>query len=370
MTTLTPAASTSRPKGGAHRGKSSVKSPHGLFASGTPPTFVRLALLELHPHPDAPAARVIENVGEEGGVWVPLIVKKRAAGGYTVLDGHARLHSARTFGLLEVPVLVADEHGSLPPEALTLMANVQRRANPIAEARGAQRLVQKGWTPADIRRFTGLDKAGLKRRLALLELDEDLLTKVGSQLSLGVLEAVARMTPQYREGVEAAILLKTADPEAHFTHDDLKALSVVRKDDLRAVVSGLSALTTPISEDSSPRSNWGSKLESAPGPVPPTMLFPERLELSGLVRAFVAELERGGHSLSAALELLEPERTEPRVRALPPTALPAVPVSTQLVPAQPVPTQPVPTQKATPDTAKTLFPTRASLGRRAGLEAR
>lgn len=59
------------------------------------------------------------------GVLVPIIVRKRALGGYEIIAGHRRTHASKMEGLMEIPAIVKDYSDD---EATIIMvdSNIQR----------------------------------------------------------------------------------------------------------------------------------------------------------------------------------------------------------------------------------------------------
>lgn len=116
------------------------------------------------------------------GVIEPLVVAPALRGMYTVVSGHRRLRAAKQAGLRHVPVRVTGLEGAMRVAA-QLAANVQREAlGPVDEARGYQRLIaEHGLTQRQAARMVGKSQGHVSKRLALLDLDEDVLGDVAER---------------------------------------------------------------------------------------------------------------------------------------------------------------------------------------------
>lgn len=92
---------------------------------------------------------------------------------YTVIIGHRRLAAAKLAGLTEVPCAIVD---MTPQEqiATMLLENIQRSDLTVYEqACGIQMMLDLGETVANISEKTGFSETTVRRRVKLLELDQD-----------------------------------------------------------------------------------------------------------------------------------------------------------------------------------------------------
>lgn len=141
-------------------------------------------VLKLLPHPDNPR-KALGDLTElaasiqSQGILQNLTVVPHADGDgfYTVIIGHRRLAAAKLAGLIEVPCTISD----MDPKqqvATMLMENMQRNDLTILEqAYGFQMLLDFGESVDDVAKRTGFSDATIRRRVKLLELDEDKFIK-------------------------------------------------------------------------------------------------------------------------------------------------------------------------------------------------
>lgn len=139
----------------------------------------------LHPHPSNPR-KILGDLSElaasikTNGVMQNLTVVPDDSG-YTVVIGHRRLAAAKQAGLETVPcaVVTMDEKQQL---STMLMENVQRSDLTAQEqAQGFQLILNLGETVESVSKSTGFSESTVRRRLKLLELDQDLLMRAESR---------------------------------------------------------------------------------------------------------------------------------------------------------------------------------------------
>lgn len=115
------------------------------------------------------------NSIKEHGILQPLVVTKRAGGGYELIAGERRFRASKMLGLESVPVVVrtADTHDKL---LLALVENVQREdLNPLEEARAYDRLMAEfGMTQEDVARRVGKARSTVANTVRLLDLPQEI----------------------------------------------------------------------------------------------------------------------------------------------------------------------------------------------------
>jgi ParB family chromosome partitioning protein len=131
---------------------------------------------------DESITELAESIRSQGLIS-PLVVMPRGVG-YQILAGHRRfkallkVHDRDT----KIPCVVKDQLDSTGYTQLMLVENLQRSdLDPIDEARGYQRLVDGGMTRDAIAKSIGKSGAYITKRLALLELPEELTEAVSSK---------------------------------------------------------------------------------------------------------------------------------------------------------------------------------------------
>jgi ParB family chromosome partitioning protein len=144
------------------------------------------AIEDLHPGRMQPRGRIgTDSLTElaasirQHGVLEPILVRKRASGGFEIIAGERRWRAAQLAGLKEVPIFVhdLDDEGSF--EA-ALVENLQREdLNPIETARAFQRLVDDyGYTQETIAIKVGKERSTVANALRLLKLPKEVMDLV------------------------------------------------------------------------------------------------------------------------------------------------------------------------------------------------
>lgn len=133
----------------------------------------------IDPHPDNPRkdlgdlTELVASIKANGILQNLTIVK--AAVGYRVVIGHRRLAAAKIAGLLEVPCAISDMDYK-QQLATMLTENMQRSDLTVYEqAKGLQMLLDFGESMDNIAKQTGFSETTIRRRVKLLELDQDKL---------------------------------------------------------------------------------------------------------------------------------------------------------------------------------------------------
>ncbi|MCC8121829.1 MAG: ParB/RepB/Spo0J family partition protein, partial [Oscillospiraceae bacterium] len=102
-----------------------------------------------------------------------LMNSRWAASGYTVIIGHRRLAAAKLAGVTEVPCTVA-EMSHKEQVSTMLTENMQRADLTVYEqAQGFQMMLDLGSSVEEIAKEAGFSPATVRRRVKLLELDQD-----------------------------------------------------------------------------------------------------------------------------------------------------------------------------------------------------
>lgn len=117
---------------------------------------------------------------KQNGILQNLTVVKNDEG-YTVIIGHRRLAAAKLVGLEEVPCSVVD---MTPQEQIATMLteNMQREDLTVYEqAQGFQMMLDLGETVSSISEKTGFSDSTVRRRVKLLDLDQDIFEKTSER---------------------------------------------------------------------------------------------------------------------------------------------------------------------------------------------
>lgn len=135
------------------------------------------------PHPQNPRkelgdlTELSESIKSNGILQNLTVVETETAGVYRVIIGHRRLQAAMKAGMESVPCAVVemDEQTQL---STMLLENMQRSDLTMFEqAQGIQQCMDFGMTVDDISSKTGFSKTTVRRRVKMLELDQDKVKK-------------------------------------------------------------------------------------------------------------------------------------------------------------------------------------------------
>ncbi len=195
------------------------------------------------------ARTVIPNI-RLMGVLQPLLLRRTPHGPYEfeVVDGNRRDHSARTFGLTEVPALITDGSAAQLAAARAVL-NTSRSPNPVQEARAWHAALQSGVYPTveAMARDLSVKVQTVKQRLRLMALPDALLDGIQEgHISEGVAEKIANLDPAYRDRALKRYA-QLRDEDERFTANHLKEVRARREGDLtRTVLGSLTSLPRPV----------------------------------------------------------------------------------------------------------------------------
>jgi len=170
-----------------------------------------VALASVEPNPEQPRRYFAEDkLAElaasilERGLLQPIVVRRRAEGGYHLLAGERRFRAARLAGLDRLPAVVRDGGDALE---IALIENLQREdLGPLEEAEALAALVDRhGYSHREIADLLGKSRPYVSNTLALTRLPEPVkadLYREGRTFSREVLMGIARQADP-----EAAVAL-------------------------------------------------------------------------------------------------------------------------------------------------------------------
>lgn len=154
--------------------------------AGAPREPNAAAIEEVHPNRAQPRSKFDEGKLEELaqsirelGVLEPILVRKRAAGGFEIIAGERRWRAAQKAGLREVPIVVRELSTTIAFEA-AIVENLQREdLNPIETAKAFQRLLDDHkHTQDSIAQKIGKDRSTVANALRLLKLPTSVLEAI------------------------------------------------------------------------------------------------------------------------------------------------------------------------------------------------
>lgn len=176
----------------------------------------RAKIEELHPNrnqprtrfDDASLAELAQSI-KDIGLLEPILVRRRAQGGFEIVAGERRWRAAQRAGVHEVPVYVRELTEGKAFEA-ALVENLQREdLNPLETARAFSRLIDDhNHTQDSLAQLIGKDRSTVANALRLLKLPEAVMDLIeAKELSEGHGRAllgagdVATMTKLAREAI-------------------------------------------------------------------------------------------------------------------------------------------------------------------------
>jgi ParB family transcriptional regulator, chromosome partitioning protein len=142
-----------------------------------------LPIEELHPSREQPRRRFDDDaLGELAesirthGILEPILARRRAAGGYSIVAGERRWRAAQRAGLKQVPVFLRELSDAQAFEA-ALVENLQREdLNPVETARALVRLIEEhGHTQETVAQRIGKNRSTVTNALRLLKLPPEVL---------------------------------------------------------------------------------------------------------------------------------------------------------------------------------------------------
>ncbi len=202
-----------------------------LIGGAAQAELTQLPVEAIHPNPrqprkrhDADAAHGLAESIRSQGVIQPVVVRRRAAGGFELIAGERRWRAARAAGLSTVPAVVrdADERESL---VLALVENVAReQLSPVEEARACALLIDEfDLSLGEVAERVGRSKPSVSNRVRLLDLPDDVLAMVErSELSEGHARAVLAVPDQEgrrrlaREIAKTGMSVRAAEQKARW----------------------------------------------------------------------------------------------------------------------------------------------------------
>jgi ParB family chromosome partitioning protein len=154
-----------------------------LLGDAAQPELLHLPVESIHPNPRQPRRR-FEPEAAAGlaaslrlqGVLQPIVVRRRAEGGFELIAGERRWRAAQTAGIPTLPAVVRDAEDS-DSLLLGLVENVAReQLSPVEEARAYASLVDEfELSLGEVAEHVGRSKSAVSNRLRLLELPEEIL---------------------------------------------------------------------------------------------------------------------------------------------------------------------------------------------------
>ena len=173
------------------RGLDAMLGPKPGGSASTPPVQVvketgHARIEDVHPNRAQPRQRFDDSKLDElaqsireNGILEPIVVRKRAPGGYEIIAGERRWRAAQKAGLHEVPIFVRELTTQAAFEA-AIVENLQREdLNAIETARAFARLMEEHkHTQETIALKIGKDRSTIANALRLLKLPASVIERI------------------------------------------------------------------------------------------------------------------------------------------------------------------------------------------------
>jgi len=181
-----------------------------LAALDEPARLVYLPIDQLHPHPNNPRkdlgdlSELADSIKVKGVLQnltvVPMeLVDPDATitlgdNHYTILIGHRRHAAAKLAGLSELPCVIVEMDEKEQLQTM-LLENMQRNDLTVYEqAQGFQMMLDLGSTVEEIAEKSGFSQSTVRRRIKMMELDQETLKEVSSrQIALSDFDKLAQI---------------------------------------------------------------------------------------------------------------------------------------------------------------------------------
>jgi|GEM_PF-3077936 len=219
-----------------------------LFVQPLDVQQTHVSLQDIQPPTLNGAQNALIHTVRDMGVLQPVVLKPSSSPfyAYEIVDGNRRVYSSLTFEKDTIPAVITDGTTGQLASARAIL-NLSRAANPVQEAIAIRdALKEAAFTIEDLAKAWGVDVEVLRKRARLLDLPEDVLAGVGTFVSVGTLQDMANLAPDYRDRAVKAYRETLANGEKKFTAKDLKQVKTVRHGDLTlSALGALGALAGP-----------------------------------------------------------------------------------------------------------------------------
>ena len=178
--------------------------------------------------------RELEQMAEsirQDGCLQPIRVRATEHGDYVLIAGERRYRAAVKAAVMELPAIIRpagtgdeDEHADLLVEAL-IENDVRRDLDPLARARGYQRLLESGLTVKGVAERLQTTQARVREHLRILKLPEQLQQKVAADhVPLRAVKSLAQLETVHAglAVAAAAEVLKPEDSYEPYTWADVE----------------------------------------------------------------------------------------------------------------------------------------------------
>ena len=198
-----------------------------------------------------PSKEFVQSIEEFGQSKPIQVVKTLIEDKFLVVDGERRVAALRLLGKTEAEAIIS---GDIPPSILTLLGNLQRSQNPIAEGLAIQTLLDEGWTKEDIVRKIGIPAGKVYSLLRLIQLIPALRGKIAQgKMSLEAGRLATNLTVDEQEQLALSDKISIKATKAVKRHAQLELLNldsitIPKAHELDGLLGSLTILCTKLSE--------------------------------------------------------------------------------------------------------------------------
>ena len=179
------------------------------------------------------------------GVLTPVTVTPKGSDGWYLVAGHRRVAAASSVGLETVPALVHTAGTADERTLATLLENLQRLdLDPVEEAYGYRRLVDAGWSQAEVSRRVRRSRGHVSKRLRLLGLPDEVQEMVSAgEVTVEHAYVVSRLA---EKGVAAEDLTEAAHSPQFHAERSLAEIEASEEREVRRAVLEAQGVTVEL----------------------------------------------------------------------------------------------------------------------------
>jgi ParB/RepB/Spo0J family partition protein len=175
---------------------------------------------------DAEQNRELAESVKQHGVLQPIRIRRIDSDRYQIIAGHRRYEAAKTAGLVEIPIIIAEAVDEQTAYIQSLVENLQRKdLDPIDEAKAFKALLETtGDTQTQLGKRIGRSQSQISNSIALLNLKPEVQRELSAgNLTVGHAKVLAYMPPEK----QAELARQAVDRK--LTVRDVEAISAQQK---------------------------------------------------------------------------------------------------------------------------------------------
>ncbi|MBC8459260.1 MAG: ParB/RepB/Spo0J family partition protein [Deltaproteobacteria bacterium] len=215
---------------------------------------MKIPLSELLCNKTLPPSKELVNSIKEFGQRVPIQVVEvieEEDKQFLVMDGERRVAALKLLGETEIEAIISDD---ISPPVLTLLGNLRRSQNPIAEGYAIQNLLDENWTKEDVVERLGIPLNKIYSLLRLIQLIPALQQKIAlGKMSIEAGRIATNLTHEEQEELAQNDKISIKDVNLVKRHAqlellDLETITIPRAHELDELLGALTILCTKLGE--------------------------------------------------------------------------------------------------------------------------